>query len=171
MEENRYKKVSQLFINRVNTIEMMQVFEGKEKKGLKIYRNDNVNYYVYVFTEPIVSNKYNTLSYELYLSKNKNLIIVNYYIVCYFFKTEHITRYVCNVFKKFGVKRYSYDNIRKNGKIKLKFVIEKDMEISKIFKIIDIFNIISNVAYECIFFDSYEDFIKEVNNKIKEINN
>ena len=158
MEENRYKRLTNLFINRINTIEMMNVFEGRSKAGLKVYRNDSEDNYHYLFVEPIKGRLQNIgyngeeIKYELYLNKNKNLATIVYFIriIGSYEHKQFATTYAMNVFKKCGFKKYTYktDPISHASglKLKVKAVIEVDADMSNVFKALEIFDKMSYKA-------------------------
>ena len=186
MEENRYKRLTQLFINRVDTIEMMKVFEGKEKQGLKIYRSDSEKYYRYMFMKPskrfeevsafkslrVMASRPNRqiINYELCLNKNHNEAVLIYYITCthYMNSKEYITRAAMRIFKDHKFTKYTYDNELKQGIIypvlKVKAVLDENIPISEEFETMDQLEILSNNHDKAICNNNFNVFFESLFN-------
>ena len=59
MENNRYKRLTKLFINRVRTIQIFKALNNEERSEMNIYRKDSDISYNYIFCSSINSrNRY-----------------------------------------------------------------------------------------------------------------
>lgn len=135
MEENRYKKVVTMFLNRTNTIKMFEKFDNKSSNyKIDMYKSETDKWYNYMFNYTSDRVYKNMLRYKLCLNKERNLIVLCCKVNTNY-RNQETNTYLIKSLIRLGITEYKHGY--ESGIFTIKIKINKNTELSKIFSYMD----------------------------------